>query len=320
MVLDVKSLLQFMKAHMDRYGTPVPITRDAAHGWAEELKLNKGGKIIVYTGLLYQLIPFIDATLKYLEMIEKVEQNKGILKLIFSFSKVNLSSIIKTYVPNEKIERQKVILKGIVQLLNKSGINDLGYLYDEDIYTGVLFYDFGFDEELVMIGKRISKSLKSNNVKKIITMDPHTTHMLRSVLPKYEESLKEFEVANYLELIKIREETVLKGFEFTIHDPCYYSRYENIRDQPRLLLRSLGIKVKETKRNKENTFCCGGPIESLTPSFSKKISELRLNELKNTSKFIITMCPICFSNLNRVNDGTAKIFDIAEVLMNNVKL
>ncbi len=312
-MLNVKYLLDFMKAHMESFGTPVPITDFAAHAWAEQMGLKKGGETIVYTGLLYQLVPFIDATVKYLEVIDKTKQSSGILKLISTLAKMDLGNVVSALVPKDKIERQHKILKSIVKLLMKVNAN-IGYLYSDDIYPGVLFYDFGYDEELNLIARRIFNSLTQNSVKKVITIDPHTTHMLRNVLPQFEEKLKMFEVVNYLEFIDVERGNL--GLEVTIHDPCYYARYSDIRAQPRALLSKIGVKVKEVKRSGENTFCCGGPIEALSPNFSKKVSEMRLNELRNASKIVVTMCPICFANLNRVNNDKNKvtIVDIAELL------
>jgi hypothetical protein len=48
----------------------LPISVKSATRWAEGLNLPKGGETVIYTGLMYQLIPYIEAMSKAQEKIE----------------------------------------------------------------------------------------------------------------------------------------------------------------------------------------------------------------------------------------------------------
>lgn len=136
-------------------------------------------------------------------------------------------------------------------------------------------------------------------------MDPHTTYALKELYPKY--TGVEFDVLSYIEVISTSK---VKNTCVTLHDPCYYARYLDIYDQPRDLLKSAGVEYMDVRNSKKMTGCCGAPVESLSPKLSKEIAKLRYCELKKTECEIVTLCPLCLSNLKSFGN----IVDIAEVL------
>ncbi|WP_292320867.1 (Fe-S)-binding protein [Caldisphaera sp.] len=313
--MDAKDIMDLLAEITLKTGYPVPVNKDALFKWAEPLKLPSNGDTYIYTGALYQLIPYINYTVKYLELISELSAGNSLINLvkkIVSISPYYLSSIIK---PNIKeINESELILKNIAKIL-QNHVKGISYLYEDDIYSGVLLYDFGMDDYFSIHAHRVFEKFKLKNVRRVITVDPHTTHVLREGYPRYVDKF-DIEVINYLELLdkaNINAEK-LGNLIVTIHDPCYYSRYENIIDQPRKLLKSMGIKINEAKRSGKNTFCCGGPLESFSPKFSIDIAKMRMNQLISESNFIITMCPICKANLSRVKPSNVKLIDIAEIL------
>ncbi|MFP3295868.1 MAG: (Fe-S)-binding protein [Caldisphaera sp.] len=317
--MDAKDIMDLLADITLKTGYPVPTNKNAIFKWAEQLSLPSKGNTYIYTGALYQLIPYINYTVKYLEIISDLPGGNALINLVKKIVKISpyyLSSIIK---PNIKeINESESTLKNIAKLILKSN-KDISYLYEDDLYSGVLLYDYGMDNYFQIHANRVFEKFKLKNVKKVITIDPHTTHVLREGYPRYVDKF-DIEVINYLELLEENNTDSEKQIDLTvtIHDPCYYSRYENIVDQPRKLLKSMGVKIKEAKRSGKNTFCCGGPLESFSPKFSGDIAKIRINQLVSESNIIITMCPICKANLSRVKPSNTNIIDISYVLSNNL--
>ena len=212
------------------------------------------------------------------------------------------------------MDRVNKIIRGIALLLRYAGI-EYGYLYDNEMYSGVLLYDLGLDDLFKKHVSKVYDIFTKYGVKEVITIDPHTTYILRRIYPEYLDNFN-INVVNYLELLDKSNISVRNklNVEVTIHDPCYYARYENIIEEPRRLLGRGGINIIEADRNKLLTYCCGGPIEAISPKLSSKVAEVRFEELSSKSRNIVVLCPICYSNLSRVASGDVNILDISEYL------
>ena len=311
-MLDPKLVSDLIRRFMKDTGLPVPAPREAIYRWAEPLKLPRRGERILYTGALYQIMPYIHAMVKYLE---KMESGKtGRIALGIAGRLAGLSGIAKAISRPDKrlVSYSESVLSSIARHLSASGI-DYGYLYEDDLYSGVILYDLGMDEELSEHARRVYNTLKSNGASRIITVDPHTTHMLRSIYPKYIDNY-DIEVESYLEVLDAAGYKGRGSGEAVIHDPCLYARFENVIDQPRRLLERSGVKPLEPRRSRRMTYCCGGPIEGLAPSLSKRIARIRMDELRRVSNRIIVMCPICYHNLSSVAGDGVEVTDIALVL------
>jgi len=107
--------------------------------------------------------------------------------------------------------------------------------------------------------------------------------------------------------------------KITYHDPCYLSRFERIREEPRKVLRSIPkVHLVEMFRNKLNTWCCGGGITvyNTFPELSEEIAETRLQEAKQVkAELLVTSCPHCVTVLAPVaNKLNLEIRDLALVV------
>jgi Fe-S oxidoreductase len=261
-----------------------------------------GGKTIVYTGLMYQLMPSMIALGKLLSRLE----DSRLVRLF------GLGRILNRYLDTSRFTPLLVrktdqgtfdgILRNIADSLREAGV-DFGYLYDRELYAGALAHDEGLCDAFKRQAIRVRELLWQNGVKRVITVDPHTTHILRSVFPR---ALGEngVEVRSYLEVLaegvvngpKGREETV------AIHDSCVYARHEDVVEEPRRLLNEVGVTVREPEYRGKMTFCCGGPIESLFPSKARDIAGRRMDQLGALSHNVVTMCPICLVNLSEAGE------------------
>ncbi|MEM3715166.1 MAG: (Fe-S)-binding protein [Thermoprotei archaeon] len=311
MPLPVKDILKMIADNTKKYGMPFPMPKEVIYKWADGLDLPKGGDTVLFTGLLYQMIPYINASIKYLE---SVEESKYLSVLMKAGGIVSVISKLLLRVSEEELKEQYEVLRGIAILLKKTG-TQFGYLYENDMYSGALLYDMGLDNDFREYAVMVYNKLKSLGVRTLITIDPHTTYMMREVykniIPGYDLMVK-----NYFEILtnsSIEPTKILKE-SATLHDPCYYARYLKIIDEPRRLLEKGGINIMEPERNKELTFCCGGPIESITPGLSKRVAQLRVSELSIANKNIITMCPICYANLSRVKPKDVAVKDVSHYL------
>lgn len=179
-----------------------------------------------------------------------------------------------------------------------------------------MIYDEGLDETLVSHANLVYQTLKSSNVKRLITVDPHTTNMLKTIYPTIIAGF-DIEVKSYLEVLAERKLKSVKqlGEEVTIHDSCIYARHEGMIERPRSLLKQGGVKVLEAELSGKLTQCCGGPLESLFPHKATEIAKKRIEQLSDCAHQIVTLCPICLANLKRVAPREMVIRDISDYLV-----
>ncbi len=298
MAMPTKEVLGILIDNLRIRNSVLPISKKAATKWAKDLNIPKGGETIIYTGLMYQLMPYISGLVNALEKLD----GSFLLKFIKLGRYVNKFINISKFfgkIDKQEVEKHNKTLYIIAKLLKKSGLK-FGYLYNDDLYAGTLAYDLGADEALHEHIAKVYKKLKDNNVKRIITVDPHTTNMLREVFPKIIKNF-DIEVKSYLQILyenNIKPVKQTNG-EVVVHDSCVYARYENVIDEPRILLENAGIKILEPEDNKKLTHCCGGPVESLFPDKALVVGKKRVKQLNKAGKNVVVMCPICFANLSR---------------------
>ena len=189
------------------------------------------------------------------------------------------------------------LLRNVALLLRSAGV-EFGYLYDQELYAGALAHDEGLCGVFQAHAMRVRELFRSNGVKRIITVDPHTTNVIRSVYPN---ALGEggVEVKSYLEVLAESGARPGRALErsVVIHDSCVYARQEEVIEEPRHLLREVGVEAVEPEYSGKRTFCCGGPIESLFPKKARTIAERRVEQLAALGDQLVTMCPICMVNL-----------------------
>jgi glycolate oxidase iron-sulfur subunit len=98
------------------------------------------------------------------------------------------------------------------------------------------------------------------------------------------------------EELKLKKEFI--GKTATWHDPCHLVRYQNIKDQPRAILKGLaGLKYVEMGNA---DLCCGmgGSFSVYHYDLSKKIAAKKMEGIKATgADIVVTACPGCMINL-----------------------
>ena len=317
MPLPVRDVVGILADNLRLRGSVLPIPARRATAWARDLGIARGGETVLYTGQMYQLIP-------YIERLVRLEQRLGDSSLA-RFSGVarranrlvNGVAIVARPRAAERAEYDRVPAN-VARLLQKAGVA-FGYLYEDDLYSGALAHDLGADEAVAAHARRVVGILRKHGVRELITIDPHTTTMLRTVYPKLVEGY-DVRVRSYLEVLAERGLPMgvpLSG-TVTIHDSCVYARYEGIVDEPRRLLASAGLTVAEPENAGTSTWCCGGPAESLFPATAAAIAGKRVAQLRAVAPDCVTMCPICLVNLRKAADGTMRLRDISDHLLEAV--
>ena len=206
----------------------LPISKRDATRWTRGLDLPRGGETVLYTGLMYQLIPYIEGLVKAVKFLG----NTPLAKLTFVGRYLNRLVNVSVFMarPSAKLKATyNQVPIDVAALLKQAGV-DFGSLYEDDLYSGALAHDLGADEVVTEHARRVHEVFKKYGVKTVITIDPHTTHMLRSVYPKLLPDY-DLEVKTYLEVLAEKSPAVVTELcgEVAIHDPCVFARYEEIR-------------------------------------------------------------------------------------------
>ncbi len=240
-------------------------------------------KYLLFTGQLYQITPYLDSVRELLEKYEHYEEN------LFSFYKLLKGNTWIFIKPNkEKLERYREIVKKAYASLKRK--IDIGYDFSIDYYSGVIFYDLG-SKLFVQYAKEMIKKLKG---KRLVTLDPHTTYALKILYKKVDPSF-DAEVHHYTDFIPIPD---LK--DYADHESCYLTRYLKI---------NINSNASKPLTSGNEMMCCGGPIEFVSPRLATEIAKIRVDQLLSTGKSkIVVWCPICLSNLSRVNKAEVKDF------------
>lgn len=316
MKLPKEQILRFLAQNLKIRGSVLPIPYWRATAWAKGLGLKRGGDTVIYTGHMYQLIPFVKAAAKRNALLDTPVAEAGAMlaRLINPF--ISIGSLMTLgAVERADVVRYNRYLRNIALLLMKSGA-EFGYLYEKEQYAGALAWDLGLDGVFAAHARRVAGTLKELGVKRLITVDPHTTDIFRNVYPEVVDGF-DIEVRSYLEVLAekgLKAKFVLDR-RAAIHDSCVYSRYLALEDEPRRLLSAVGVEAAEPELSGRNTHCCGGPIESLFPEKAHEIAKARAEQLFALADECVTMCPICHLNIHGAKEGEGRmVTDISAYL------
>jgi Fe-S oxidoreductase len=297
----------------------LPLPAKVATKWTKGLDLPHGGETVLYTGMMYQLIPYIEGLVR----TEMKFGDSWVAKLTGLGRKanrlINISAFMARPTAQERAVYDQVPIN-VVHLLRNAGVK-FGALYEDDLYSGALAHDLGADEVLAGHARRVHAVFKKHGVRNVITIDPHTTTMLRSVYPKVLDGY-DVHVRSYLEVLADKGRTAdadpaavaHRAGDVVVHDSCVFARYEGIVAEPRELLAAAGITVREPENTGRQTWCCGGPIESLYPAKAAANAAKRVAQLRAVAPEGVTMCPMCYVNLNGAAAGTMNFKDISQYL------
>lgn len=313
MPLATRDVIGILTDNLQLRGSVLPLPRRDAVRWTRGLGLRRGGHTVLYTGMMYQLIPYIEGLVK----AEKRLGDSFLARYTALGRRINRLVNVSAFMvrPSRHVRRAyDQIPIDVARLLQQAGV-DFGVLFEDDLYTGALAHDLGGDEVVLEHAKRVHAVLRKHGVERVITIDPHTTTMLRSVYPKILDEY-DLEVKTYLEVLVekgLSPRHQLAG-EVVLHDPCVFARSEDVLDEPRHLLEATGLTLAEPEKTGRMTWCCGGPVEALYPEKARANAEKRAAQLGEVSRVGVTMCPMCLVNLAGAAGPDMTFHDISQYL------
>lgn len=287
------SIRKILVESLDKDFVPFPVDRRFCSGWTKDLPY--GGETVIFTSFMYQLSALFKSYEKHLSTFSSLGGSTKLASLGKFLMKPKRS----------ELERSYAILRNISRMLKNSGIEH-GYLYDDEPYSGGLLLELGMLDEFKDYTKKMFRLFEEKGVKKLITVDPHTTNAVIRAKAIHNSSI---EVVNYLGLIR---NTQGNG-RFVLHDPCLYTRYNDLGEVMRSSIRNSGVELVEDIFTTSRSYgtCCGGPLGTVDYGLSEKIAENRSKQLKSLSQNVLVACPLCYENLY---PHIEKIKDISEVL------
>jgi Fe-S oxidoreductase/nitrate reductase gamma subunit len=179
-----------------------------------------------------------------------------------------------------------------------------------------------------MVAESNIEALRASRARQIVTACPHCFNTLAR---DYRELGLDLPVEHHSTFIRrLVGEGRLKlspsAFSATYHDSCYLARYQDIIDEPRLLVQAAGGRLTEMECLGKEGFCCGaggGRIlaeEKLgTPIVDERIRMAR----KTGATTLATACPFCLSMFEdglkrQCGNAELKALDLAEIVARNI--
>jgi Fe-S oxidoreductase len=105
--------------------------------------------------------------------------------------------------------------------------------------------------------------------------------------------------------------------EVTYHDPCNVARGMGMVDEPREILKKIGVDVVEMKTNCKEAECCGGGGGVLVTdkSLAERLAEKRINQaIEIGVETLVTLCPTCEINLRNAANRNGGKLEVKNVL------
>ncbi len=306
-----KDIIDLIADNVRKTKNPFGVPKFLLNNWWKGADVRKQGDSLLFTGMMYQFVPYIEKSTTYLSRFEDtkwadyVRFGKYIPKLLTGLG-------LAAMTPGKEKKKFNGILQDIAGILTRSKV-DFFYNPELDDYSGVLLYDLGDQEGFVRHAKTVAAKLKQNGIRKLITVDPHTTYALKTLYPKY--TGESFDVRAYFELIDLKSKNGHR--RVTLHDPCFYGRYLELSDVPARVLSGMDIECVPISNAGLYTNCCGGPAESISPKLSRQVGQRRIEELEAPDEPIVAMCPICLGNLRKAG---ADVQDLSTVITRQVQV
>jgi len=223
-------------------------------------------------------------------------------------------------------ERGKKVTNAMIKLLNQAGVS-FGILGAEEKCCGETARRIGNEYLFQTMATELAETINGYGIKKIITTCPHGYNCLKNEYPQFGGNWEVYHHTEFLaRLLREGRLTPRRRLDkrLTFHDSCYLGRYNDIYEDPRVILTSIpGLRLQEMERHRNKSFCCGaggGRMWMEETLGDKKINEARADQaLALDPEVIAVSCPFCTIMFEdglkaRDREETVKVYDIAELL------
>jgi len=220
-------------------------------------------------------------------------------------------------------DRAQQVGRAMVKILNHTG---LSYgIIAEARCTGDPAKQMGDDYLFSQLANANIALFDNLGVKKIITLCPHCYNSFNAYYPPLGG---DFQVISHVSLIrdlihagKIRP--VVGSQKIAYHDPCYLGRHNNLFNDPREVIDSIG-NIVELPRSRNNSFCCGaGGGNYWNEESGKRINTARAQEaFESGADRIVSACPFCLLMLTdglKMFTDKNMVVDVVELLEQKIK-
>jgi Fe-S oxidoreductase/nitrate reductase gamma subunit len=218
------------------------------------------------------------------------------------------------------------IAKAMVRIMKSCGV-DFAVLGSEEFCTGEPVRRMGEEGRFQELVLKNIETISRYKIRKIIVHCPHCFNTLKNEYPEFGLNAEIIHHTQFIfKLINEGKLKLKKSVEsITYHDPCNLGRINGIFEEPREALKSLGVDLKEMKRSRTSSFCCGGGGANVWYSVpeKRKISVIRSEEAIQTgAKKLAVACPFCIvmfeDAMNSLGDSSIPTKDIAEIIEENM--
>ncbi len=225
--------------------------------------------------------------------------------------------------------RLQDITRMTAKLFNLAGL-DFGIAYEGERNSGNDIRRIGEEGLFELLKDKNLQTLNKAKFQTIVTTDPHAYNALKNEyslngngntlkVKHYTEVLDDMIKRGQLKLTK------KSSLHVTYHDPCYLGRYNGIYNEPRNILRAIGVNLIEMKRNGDRSFCCGAGGGRIwmeeDASIKERPSENRIREAvaETHAEIFVVACPkdmVMFQDAVKTTGNEAKIVvrDISELV------
>ncbi len=193
--------------------------------------------------------------------------------------------------------------QALARILHEAGV-DFGILHDAEKTAGNDVRRVGEEGLFTSLAEENIQAIEGCDFKRILTSDPHSYNTLKNEYPELGGSWTAADVLHHSELLLelIRsgaiQPTKRLGYRVTYHDPCTLGRYNRVFEQPREVMRALGLELVEMPRNRDNSFCCGAGggriwMKELKKEGAQRPSENRIDEAVSLGgiQYFTVACP-----------------------------
>jgi hypothetical protein len=176
-----KDIIELIAGNLRATRNPFGISNAVLNGWWRDMPLRREGDAMLFTGLMYQSVPYIQRMTEQLARYEDTFWARFISlgRYVPSFA---ASLAFRFMAPAAEKRKFNNIVKDIHRVLVKSNV-DFFYRPELDFYCGVLLYDPGDVDGFARHAAFVAKTLKSKGIQKLITVDPHTTYAVKVLYP-----------------------------------------------------------------------------------------------------------------------------------------
>ncbi|MBN1137591.1 MAG: (Fe-S)-binding protein [Anaerolineae bacterium] len=185
-------------------------------------------------------------------------------------------------------------VKTIVSVLDKVGLDPL---VSDEVCCSYIVGAIGFAGEYEQAQARFRQVYEPYLDSQILAVCPTCTATLRD---EYGLNVKHALVAVAEKLGEMQLKPL--NLRVTYHDPCHLGRMLGVYEEPRQILKALGVELVEMEHNRTFSTCCGGGggVLDVDRNMAVEVSKNRIRDAVDVGvQAIVTACPTCRPTLLR---------------------